>query len=148
LTDIYEIRKDIPLPAAGGKNGLCAAIRRMTCGDSIVVPAGQHTCVHASARSVGAKVKTKSNKDGTVTVWRVDSSSAPSNPVSAASSLPRPANYIGGRYVDSKWGPNLFVADLDEFGRMVEPPPIPAPAPTSAARSVASAPTTREYIFS
>jgi hypothetical protein len=73
LADIYEIRKDIPIPTPGGKDSLCAAIRRMSYGDSIVVPVEKHLGLHTSARSVGAKVKTRSNRDGTVTVWRIDS---------------------------------------------------------------------------
>ena len=85
MTDLYEIRKDVPMPSEGGRNGLCATIRRMSSGDSIVISAGQHLSVHTSARSVGAKVKTRSNKDGTVTVWRIDSpSDTAAGPGSAA----------------------------------------------------------------
>jgi hypothetical protein len=65
---VYEIRKGIPVPS----KGLVDTLRQMEYGDSIVIPAGQHLGVHTCARSVGAKVKTRSNKDGTVTVWRID----------------------------------------------------------------------------
>ena len=73
----YKIRKDLPIPAGDKDRGLSATIRAMAYGDSLVIPAKQHLGVHACARSVGAKVKTKSNDDGTVTVWRVDSAAEP-----------------------------------------------------------------------
>ena len=81
MTDVYEIRKDIPMPAPEEKTGLCATIRRMAYGDSIVIAARQQMTVHTSAKSVGAKVKTRNNGDGTITVWRVD----PAAPGSVAS---------------------------------------------------------------
>lgn len=92
MTPIYEIRKDVPIPSDGGKQSLCATLKKMTCGDSIIIPADQHLSVHSSARSVGAKVKTKSNKDGTVTVWRVDELKNLSKPT-AGTGYPVPPGY-------------------------------------------------------
>jgi hypothetical protein len=100
LANFYEIRTDIPIPEEGNKNGLAAAIRRMAYGNSIIIPSAQHMSVHTSARSVGAKVKTRSNKDGTITVWRIDpgargeaprSSDPRPQPQSAAAAEPGPA---------------------------------------------------------
>lgn len=68
---VYEIRKDVPI-AENSQTGLCAAIRQMKYGHSIVIPAGQRLSIHSCARSVGARVKTRSNGDGAVTVWRID----------------------------------------------------------------------------
>lgn len=73
MSNAYEIRNSVPIP--DGRNngrGLSATIRRMVYGDSIVISSGQLTSVYTCARSVGAKVKTSSNKDGTLTVWRID----------------------------------------------------------------------------
>jgi hypothetical protein len=72
MTDSYEIRTDVPVPETTRATGLSAAIRQMNCGDSIVVPANRIYSAHACARSVGAKVKTQSNRDGTATIWRID----------------------------------------------------------------------------
>jgi hypothetical protein len=70
---VYQIRKDVPIAKDWtDRTGLSATIRQMEYGDSIIIPAGQRISVHTCARSVGAKVKTRSNQDGTVTVWRVD----------------------------------------------------------------------------
>lgn len=73
MPDEYEIRKDVPIAQSPSK-GLVAALRQMDYGDSIVISVDQHLSVHSCARSVGARVKTRSNKDGTVTVWRIDKS--------------------------------------------------------------------------
>lgn len=68
----YVIKKGIPLPSRV-TGGLSGAIRGMSYGDCIVIPEKRHIGVHACARFVGARVKTRNNKDGTVNVWRVDS---------------------------------------------------------------------------
>jgi hypothetical protein len=65
---IYEIHKGVPAPPTT----LASTIRQMECGESIDIPASKHLGVHTCARSVGARVKTRSNKNGTVTVWRID----------------------------------------------------------------------------
>jgi hypothetical protein len=116
LADIYEIRKDIPIPAPRGKDGLCAAIRRMRCGDSIVVPVEKHLGLHTSARSVGAKVKTRSNRDGTVTVWRIDSlvvgdaKPAAEPAMETRSTAASPALGLpGGYYIQEPYGPSVWV---------------------------------------
>lgn len=64
----FEIRKGVPVPP----KGLTDTIRKMECGDSIVIPVDRRVAAHTSARSIGAKVRTRSNHDGTLTVWRVD----------------------------------------------------------------------------
>lgn len=74
LADIYEICKGIPV---GRTAGLCATLRKMECGDSIVIPLEQHASVHTCARRVGAKVKTRNTGEGTVMVWRVDGVAQP-----------------------------------------------------------------------
>lgn len=65
----YEIHKGVPVPP----KGLIDTIRKMECGDSIVIPVSRRVAAHTSARSIGARVKTRSNQDGTLTVWRIDS---------------------------------------------------------------------------
>ena len=55
MSEIYEVRSDIPIPDRGRTSGLSATIRKMQYGDSIVIPAGQHLSVHTCARSVGAR---------------------------------------------------------------------------------------------
>lgn len=77
MPDEYEIRKDVPMPASKGKSGLCATLRKMTCGNSITIPAEQQLSVYTCARSVGAKIKTQKEADGTVTVWRTDRAAGP-----------------------------------------------------------------------
>ena len=128
MSNVYEIQKGVPLPSREGK-GLCATIRLMACGDSITVPSDRHLSVHTSARSVGAKVRTRSNGDGTVTVWRIDPTShAISQPTSAQ---PRITPAQGGYYIDTDYAPHVFVPDpstLDEFGR----PSLPAIAKRKA----------------
>jgi hypothetical protein len=64
----FEIRKGVPVPS----KGLTDTIRKMECGDSIVIPIDRRVAAHTSARSIGAKVRTRSNHDGTLTVWRID----------------------------------------------------------------------------
>ena len=73
MSDFYEILKGVPLPSRGEKYGLCATLRKMDCGDCIAVSAERRMSIYSCARSVGAKVKTRSNADGTLTVWRTDS---------------------------------------------------------------------------
>jgi hypothetical protein len=73
VQNTHQIRKDVPIPQdRSTRTGLSATIRRMEYGDSTVIPGDQQMSVHTCARSVGARVKTRSNKDGTVTVWRID----------------------------------------------------------------------------
>ena len=79
----YVIKKGIPLPSRV-TGGLSGAIRGMSYGDCIVIPEKQHIGVHACARFVGARVKTRNNKDGTVNVWRVDSPPVATGPGSVA----------------------------------------------------------------
>ena len=100
----YVIRDGVPLPSAGKTTGLSATLRRMTVGQSTDVPAEQRVSVHACARSVGAKVRTRSNEDGTVTVWCVSSSTKP-EPV--ASSQPQ----------SSEKSSTTFWPDWDLVGR-------------------------------
>lgn len=67
----YEIRKDVPVTQSR-RTGLTEAIRNMVCGDSIVIPVNQISSAHPCATAVGARVTTRKNEDGTVTVWRID----------------------------------------------------------------------------
>ena len=92
----YEIRKGVPVPP----RGLTDTIRKMECGDSIVIPVNRRVAAHNSARSIGAKVKTKANHDGTLTVWRIDSGPAGDTsksifgdptPITSASAVAEPA---------------------------------------------------------
>jgi len=85
----YTIRRGVPIPRAKGLSG---AIKSMGHGDCIDIPAAQQMSVHSCARSVGARVKTRGNGDGTVTVWRTDSAagsgSAAVSPAVAPTSVP------------------------------------------------------------
>jgi hypothetical protein len=71
VVSVYEIQKGVPI-VPSKKTGLTDAIRKMVCGDSIVIPGHQISSAHPCAAAVGAKVTTRKNADGTVTVWRVD----------------------------------------------------------------------------
>ena len=75
----YEIHKDVPVrEGRGGGRGLSGSIRRMNPGDSIIVPVDLSPSIHACARSVGAKVRTRRSDDGaTVTIWRLDQAASP-----------------------------------------------------------------------
>jgi hypothetical protein len=86
----YIIKKGVPVPSSA-RGGLSATIRRMSYGDCIVIPLEQYMSVHTCARSVGAKVRTQSNKDGTVNVWRIDSPPAAEVGPGAAATKPEPA---------------------------------------------------------
>lgn len=142
----YEIRKGIPPP----EKGLVDTLRQMERGDSIVIPSNRHIGVHACAKSIGAKVKTRSNKDGTVTVWRVDdpvaidknifgdptpvpktdqavSTVAASQLKSVTTGQSKITKAQGGYFVEDAYGPSIFVAELDDFGQPVVPAPKPAP---------------------
>lgn len=99
MSETYEIRKDLPIPESRlRRTGLSDTIRRMECGDSITVPARQRLGVHACARSVGAKVKTRSNRDGTVTVWRID------QPLKVEGNIFGEASEAGEASIDSEAG--------------------------------------------
>ena len=78
MPDTYEIRKNVPIVDGRGKGrGLAGTIRRMVYGDAIIIPAALQISVHTCARSVGAKVRTRRNDDGNVTVWRIDHTEPP-----------------------------------------------------------------------
>ena len=155
----YEIRKGVPAPPVSKAKGLSATLRKMAVGDSIVIPAAQHLGVHTCARAVGAKVRTRSNGDGTVTVWCVVPSPAvPTSPSDgsvkrSAGALPENMDPIwetfltadgefpSGEYrQDHPLGPNIWYADRDENGQPVNkhkkaasvPTPPPAGPPTAS----------------
>ena len=106
----YIIKKGVPVPSRV-RGELSATIRRMSYGDCIAIPAEQHINVHTCARAVGAKVKTRSNKDGTVNVWRVDSPPAATGP--GPVSKPEPATHPQSSGESS----TAFWPDWDLVGR-------------------------------
>ena len=69
MVGLYEIKKGVPIPANAGLTGI---IRKMEYMDSVDIPGDKLSSVHPCASQAGAKVKTKKNSDGTVTVWRMD----------------------------------------------------------------------------
>ena len=104
----YVIRKGVPVPSSA-RGGLSAAIRRMSYGDCITIPLEQYMSVHTCARSVGAKVRTQSNKDGTVNVWRIDSPPAAEVGPSSAATEPEPV----AQSQSSGESPTFFWPDWD-----------------------------------
>jgi len=73
MAEDYAILKGIPLPERDSKgSGMTSSIRKMEYLDSIIVPESKLASIHACAKSAGARVRTQKNKDGTVTVWRID----------------------------------------------------------------------------
>jgi len=74
---LYEIRKGVPVP----NSGLTGIIRKMEYLDSVDIPGDKVSSVHPCASQAGAKVKTKKNSDGTVTVWRTDRTETSASPV-------------------------------------------------------------------
>ena len=130
MSDVYEIRKDVPAPTSDKRTGLTKTIRKMEYMDSIVVPLSKLSSVHPCAAQAGAKVRTQKNADGTVTVWRVDLPQVVDKGAAAPVAL-KPAdkpNSIGGYYAEQQpYGPSVFVVtELDGFGRPVVPEPEPA----------------------
>jgi hypothetical protein len=93
----YEIHKNVPVrEGRGGGRGLSGSIRRMNPGDSIVVPVNLSPSIHACARSVGAKVRTRRSDDGTtVTIWRLDQAASSSAGSPLRSPDPQPATEPG-----------------------------------------------------
>ena len=82
MADEYDIRKGIPLPLPplSKQTGLTNTLRKMEYLDSIVIPGDKISSVHPCAGQAGAKVKTKKNADGTVTVWCISPSIATGPP--------------------------------------------------------------------
>jgi hypothetical protein len=73
VAELYEIQKGVPAPSSDKKQpGLTKLIREMECGDCIVIPGDKISSVHPCAAQAKAKVRTRKNPDGTVTVWRTD----------------------------------------------------------------------------
>lgn len=131
----YEIRRDVPMrEGRGGSRGLSGAIRRMGYGDSIVIPAAQQISAHACAKHVGAKVRTRKNEDGSVTIWRTDLAAEPEPVVeeSGPSSPPKPFSYLELRYFFDKYVASHSVEKaveiLNSFGcnRITEAAALPS----------------------
>lgn len=160
----YEIRDDIPLPSAGKTNGLSAAFRKMTVGQSVIVPAEQQVSIHACARSVGARMRTRNNGNGTVTVWCV--TPVPQLRSGAASTFQMSSENVdpiwndhltpdgelpSGEYrQDHPLGPQVWYADRDENGQPVnrhKKPAGPAAPHTPTPATAPPTPTTLKTIF-
>ena len=132
MTDIYEIRKDVPAPASNKRTGLTKTIRKMEYMDSIVIPGDKISSVHPCAAQAGAKVKTQKNTDGTITVWRVDLPAAINKSITTTVAAPKPetsSKSLGGYYAEQQlYGSAVFVAtELDTFGSPVVPAPTSTP---------------------
>lgn len=92
MDNVSETHKSIPTL---GSRGLSDAIRRMAFDDKLVIPAAMQGSVHACARSAGAKMKTRSNDDGTVTIWKIASATTGPIPTkSVGESGRRPFSYV------------------------------------------------------
>lgn len=69
----YEIESGIPTPEPNSRpNSLTSVLRRMKRGESTCVTAQQRTSVHGCARRAGVKIRTSTQPDGTLRVWRID----------------------------------------------------------------------------
>jgi hypothetical protein len=99
--------KGVPIPSGPQKTGLTDTLRKMEFEDCIVVPGNLASSLHPCAGYAGVKIKTRKNKDGTINVWRIDA------PVPAAPETPETLNPIGGHYVESRYGPSVFVQEED-----------------------------------
>ena len=125
---MFEIVKGGPLPDACRASGLTQTLRKMECGDSIVIPGIKLTSVHQCARQACVKVTTHRNADGTATVWRTDSA-PPATPAPSAAGpgsavaasifgeitpAPAPARTGSGTYQPYPLGPRIWISDLSK----------------------------------
>lgn len=67
---VLKIEKGIPVPPKGGKSGMCAVLRQLGVGDSILVHGSRSTAANVSQHILGAGNYT-CRKDGDgFRVWR------------------------------------------------------------------------------
>ena len=68
----YVIEKGVPIPPEYAPRGLCAAIRKMAVGDSILLDdthSRRATC-YAFAKRAGYKIVSRKAEDGKFRLWR------------------------------------------------------------------------------
>ena len=125
---MFDIAKGVSLPESNRALGLTQALRKMECGDSIVVPGIKLTSVHQCARQARIKITTRKNLDGTATVWRTDSAPAAPLPADSGSAAPpvaasifgeitpapKPTHTGPGTFQVYPYGPKIWIDDLSK----------------------------------
>jgi hypothetical protein len=165
---MFEIIKGNPIPSSSKQTGLTKTLRKMECMDSIVIPENKRSSVNSCATQAGIKIRTSSNKDGTVTVWRTDggaTSSGAADPSLEPTSVstPVPTFYAPGYpkiertvaspdmglpegyYIQEDYfGPRIWIQGQPPASKLAPPTPAPKPDPHTPAPPV---PTSTKTIF-
>ncbi len=138
MSDVYQKSKNIPIPC---RVGLVSALRNLAIGESFAVPEKKKSSIHPAARRAGVQVTLRTLGDGTVRIWRIDDeaevkpesifgeppvapalTSAAQAPVVKPAAAPEPKTVVsktraqGGHYVETQYGPRIFVPDENIFG--------------------------------
>ena len=67
------IEKGIPIPDRRRDGGITGTLRKMSVGDSFLIPAEMNRAsAHIAATKLGITITTRKQSDGTVRVWRTE----------------------------------------------------------------------------